>query len=182
MQFLWKSHQFISLHMQIVFKLWGSERETIITHQPSVLSFAGVVAAIVFTTLCVLAVLIRFLYQHREPRPPPANAVKNQRPSLHVEPSKPNHVSKEYFIWQGFSFCTHIGCIIRRNKVLNSCTRASERPTQAFDTSVPLFNPGLLLSSDPSWTGSQGLHAGRHSPVAGYAYRSCEREETINKK
>ncbi|KAK3533181.1 hypothetical protein QTP70_013012 [Hemibagrus guttatus] len=58
----------------------------------------GVVAAIVFMTLCVLAVLIRFLYQHREPRPPPAIAVKSKRPSLAVEPSKPSHVGKEYFI------------------------------------------------------------------------------------
>ncbi|KAK2868852.1 hypothetical protein Q7C36_000723 [Tachysurus vachellii] len=58
----------------------------------------GVVAAIVFTTLCVLAVLIRFLYQHREPQPLPAVSIKSKKPSLDLEPSKPNHVGKEYFI------------------------------------------------------------------------------------
>ncbi|XP_046714224.1 contactin-associated protein-like 5 [Silurus meridionalis] len=59
----------------------------------------GVVAGVVFTALCVLAVLIRFLYQHREPRPRPAAAVvKSKRPSLDVEPCKPSPVSKEYFI------------------------------------------------------------------------------------
>ncbi|GAA6087776.1 contactin-associated protein-like 5, partial [Tachysurus ichikawai] len=58
----------------------------------------GVVAAIVFMTLCVSAVLIRFLYQHREPQPLPAVAIKSKKPSLDLEPSKPNHVGKEYFI------------------------------------------------------------------------------------
>lgn len=63
-----------------------------------IVSFAGVVAAIVFMTLCVSAVLIRFLYQHREPQPLPAVAIKSKKPSLDLEPSKPNHVGKEYFI------------------------------------------------------------------------------------
>lgn len=72
--------------------------ETVITLYTPVLSFTGVVAAIVFTTLCVVAVLIRFLYQHREPQPPPANAVKSKRPSLHTEQCKPSHGGKEYFI------------------------------------------------------------------------------------
>lgn len=72
--------------------------ETVITHYTYIVSFAGIVAAIVFTTLCVLAVLIRLLYRHREPQPPPAIAVKSKKPSLDVEPCKPSHVGKEYFI------------------------------------------------------------------------------------
>lgn len=72
--------------------------ERLITLCIHVVPFTGVVAAIVFTTLCVLAVLIRYLYLHREPQPPPAIAVKSKRPSLNVEPCKPSHVGKEYFI------------------------------------------------------------------------------------
>lgn len=72
--------------------------ETVIKRYTYIVSPAGFVAAIVFTTLCVLAVLIRILYQHREPQPPPAIAVKSKRPSLDVEPCKPSHVAKEYFI------------------------------------------------------------------------------------
>ncbi|XP_062868407.1 contactin-associated protein-like 5 [Trichomycterus rosablanca] len=58
----------------------------------------GVVAAVVFTTLCVLAVLIRILYQHRKTQAPSTMAAKNQRPSLDLDPHKASHVRKEYFI------------------------------------------------------------------------------------
>lgn len=107
-----------------------------------VVSFAGIVAAIVFMTLCVLAVLIRFLYQHREPRPPPVIAVKSKRPSLDVEPSKPSHVGKEYFIWQKFCFC----CISCRNNIIQQlCTRVP-------DSSLPTLLCHLLIqASSPVW-------------------------------
>uniref|UniRef100_A0AAR2M5A1 Contactin associated protein-like 5a n=1 Tax=Pygocentrus nattereri TaxID=42514 RepID=A0AAR2M5A1_PYGNA len=65
----------------------------------------GVVAAIVFTSLCALAVIIRYLYRHRQTPPPQVITAKNQRPSLEppvyrpdLDPHKASRISKEYFI------------------------------------------------------------------------------------
>ncbi|XP_036443090.1 LOW QUALITY PROTEIN: contactin-associated protein-like 5 [Colossoma macropomum] len=65
----------------------------------------GVVAAVVFTTLCALAVIIRYLYRHRQTPPPQVITAKNQRPSLEppvyrpdLDPHKASRISKEYFI------------------------------------------------------------------------------------
>ncbi|XP_066503685.1 contactin-associated protein-like 5 [Hoplias malabaricus] len=66
----------------------------------------GVVAAVVFITLCALAVIIRFLYRHRQTPPPPVITSKSQQqPSLEppvyrseLDPHKANRISKEYFI------------------------------------------------------------------------------------
>uniref|UniRef100_A0AAR2J853 Contactin associated protein-like 5a n=1 Tax=Pygocentrus nattereri TaxID=42514 RepID=A0AAR2J853_PYGNA len=66
---------------------------------------SGVVAAIVFTSLCALAVIIRYLYRHRQTPPPQVITAKNQRPSLEppvyrpdLDPHKASRISKEYFI------------------------------------------------------------------------------------
>ncbi|KAL7867353.1 hypothetical protein AOLI_G00151670 [Acnodon oligacanthus] len=65
----------------------------------------GVIAAVVFTTLCALAVIIRYLYRHRQTPPPQVITAKNQRPSLEppvyrpdLDPHKASRISKEYFI------------------------------------------------------------------------------------
>ncbi|XP_062384556.1 contactin-associated protein-like 5 [Sardina pilchardus] len=52
----------------------------------------GVVAAVVFTTLCAMGVIIRFLYQHRRPPPAPVMAEKKEhRDSLDPHPPHPPH-------------------------------------------------------------------------------------------
>uniref|UniRef100_A0A8C1DB41 Contactin associated protein family member 5 like n=2 Tax=Cyprinus carpio TaxID=7962 RepID=A0A8C1DB41_CYPCA len=65
----------------------------------------GVVAAVVFITLCALAFIIRFLYHHRRTPAPPVITGKIHRPSMEHPPyraaldlHKPNHDSKEYYI------------------------------------------------------------------------------------
>uniref|UniRef100_A0A8C2CCW8 Contactin associated protein-like 5 like n=1 Tax=Cyprinus carpio TaxID=7962 RepID=A0A8C2CCW8_CYPCA len=65
----------------------------------------GVVAAVVFITLCALAFIIRFLYRHRRTPAPPVITGKIHRPSMEHPPyraaldlHKPNHDSKEYYI------------------------------------------------------------------------------------
>ncbi|ROI16245.1 Contactin-associated protein-like 5 [Anabarilius grahami] len=65
----------------------------------------GVVAAVVFITLCALAVIIRFLYRHRRTPAPPGITGKTHCPSMEHPPyraaldlHKPNHDSKEYYI------------------------------------------------------------------------------------
>ncbi|KAI2659090.1 Contactin-associated protein-like 4 [Labeo rohita] len=65
----------------------------------------GVVAAVVFITLCALAVIIRFLYRHRRTPAPSGITGKTHRPSTEHPPyraaldlHKPNHDSKEYYI------------------------------------------------------------------------------------
>uniref|UniRef100_A0A673K934 Contactin-associated protein-like 5 n=1 Tax=Sinocyclocheilus rhinocerous TaxID=307959 RepID=A0A673K934_9TELE len=64
-----------------------------------------VVAAVVFITLCVLAIIIRFLYRHRRTPAPSVITGKTHRPSMEHPPyraaldlHKPNHDSKEYYI------------------------------------------------------------------------------------
>lgn len=75
----------------------------------ALLFFTGVVAAVVFTTLCAMGVIIRFLYQHRRPPPPPVMAEKKEhRGSLDPHPPHPYRTEpdlhkstrdhKEYFI------------------------------------------------------------------------------------
>uniref|UniRef100_A0A673K8Z8 Contactin-associated protein-like 5 n=1 Tax=Sinocyclocheilus rhinocerous TaxID=307959 RepID=A0A673K8Z8_9TELE len=66
---------------------------------------SGVVAAVVFITLCVLAIIIRFLYRHRRTPAPSVITGKTHRPSMEHPPyraaldlHKPNHDSKEYYI------------------------------------------------------------------------------------
>uniref|UniRef100_A0A8C1J9E1 Contactin associated protein-like 5 like n=1 Tax=Cyprinus carpio TaxID=7962 RepID=A0A8C1J9E1_CYPCA len=65
----------------------------------------GVVAAVVFITLCVLAIIIHFLYRHRRTSAPSVITGKMHRPSMEHPPyraaldlHKPNHDSKEYYI------------------------------------------------------------------------------------
>ncbi|XP_043107209.1 contactin-associated protein-like 5 isoform X2 [Puntigrus tetrazona] len=65
----------------------------------------GVVATVVFITLCALAFIIRFLYRHRRTPAPPVITGKMHRPSMEHPPyraaldlHKPNHNSKEYYI------------------------------------------------------------------------------------
>ncbi|XP_056591110.1 contactin-associated protein-like 5 isoform X1 [Triplophysa dalaica] len=65
----------------------------------------GLVAAVVFITLCALAVIIRFLYRHRQTPPPSVITGKMHRPSMERSPyrteldlHKPHHDSKEYYI------------------------------------------------------------------------------------
>uniref|UniRef100_A0A673K6Y0 Contactin-associated protein-like 5 n=1 Tax=Sinocyclocheilus rhinocerous TaxID=307959 RepID=A0A673K6Y0_9TELE len=64
-----------------------------------------IVAAVVFITLCVLAIIIRFLYRHRRTPAPSVITGKTHRPSMEHPPyraaldlHKPNHDSKEYYI------------------------------------------------------------------------------------
>uniref|UniRef100_A0A8C1J8U0 Contactin associated protein-like 5 like n=1 Tax=Cyprinus carpio TaxID=7962 RepID=A0A8C1J8U0_CYPCA len=66
---------------------------------------SGVVAAVVFITLCVLAIIIHFLYRHRRTSAPSVITGKMHRPSMEHPPyraaldlHKPNHDSKEYYI------------------------------------------------------------------------------------
>uniref|UniRef100_A0A8C2JA96 Contactin associated protein-like 5 like n=1 Tax=Cyprinus carpio TaxID=7962 RepID=A0A8C2JA96_CYPCA len=66
---------------------------------------SGVVAAVVFITLCVLAIIIHFLYRHRRTSAPSVINGKMHRPSMEHPPyraaldlHKPNHDSKEYYI------------------------------------------------------------------------------------
>ncbi|XP_031415052.1 contactin-associated protein-like 5 [Clupea harengus] len=89
----------------------GKEPRKEMEHNESAV-IGGVVAAVVFTTLCVMGVIIRFLYQHRRPRPPPAKAEKKeQRANLDPHPPHSPHLyrteldlhkstrdHKEYFI------------------------------------------------------------------------------------
>uniref|UniRef100_A0A8C2J769 Contactin associated protein-like 5 like n=1 Tax=Cyprinus carpio TaxID=7962 RepID=A0A8C2J769_CYPCA len=63
------------------------------------------VAAVVFITLCVLAIIIHFLYRHRRTSAPSVINGKMHRPSMEHPPyraaldlHKPNHDSKEYYI------------------------------------------------------------------------------------
>nr|XP_021335544.1 contactin-associated protein-like 5 isoform X4 [Danio rerio] len=65
----------------------------------------GVVAAVVFITLCALAFIIRFLYRHRRTPAPSGITGKMHRPSIEPPPyraaldlHKPHHDSKEYYI------------------------------------------------------------------------------------
>ncbi|KAA0707578.1 Contactin-associated protein-like 5 [Triplophysa tibetana] len=65
----------------------------------------GLVAAVVFITLCALAIIIRFLYRHRQTPPPSGITGKTHRPSMERPPyrtemdlHKPHHDSKEYYI------------------------------------------------------------------------------------
>ncbi|XP_076880731.1 contactin-associated protein-like 5 [Brachyhypopomus gauderio] len=65
----------------------------------------GVVAAILFITLCALAGIIHFLYRRQQARTPPVTNRKGQQPDPEMatyrpDPTQrgPRHVSKEYFI------------------------------------------------------------------------------------
>ncbi|XP_051532109.1 contactin-associated protein-like 5 isoform X1 [Myxocyprinus asiaticus] len=73
--------------------------------QNDVALIGGVVAAVVFITLCALAVIIRFLFRHRQTPAPPGITPKTHRPSMERPPyrpeldlHKPQHDSKEYYI------------------------------------------------------------------------------------
>ncbi|XP_051528143.1 contactin-associated protein-like 5 isoform X1 [Myxocyprinus asiaticus] len=73
--------------------------------QTDVALIGGVVAAVVFITLCALAVIIRFLYRHRRTPAPTGITRKTHRPSTEhppyrpeLDPHKPHHDSKEYYI------------------------------------------------------------------------------------
>ncbi|XP_065097094.1 contactin-associated protein-like 5 [Paramisgurnus dabryanus] len=65
----------------------------------------GIVAAVVFITLCALAIIIRYLYRHRRTSGPSGMTGKTHRPSMERSPyrteldlHKPHHDSKEYYI------------------------------------------------------------------------------------
>ncbi|KAL2087595.1 hypothetical protein ACEWY4_016423 [Coilia grayii] len=62
----------------------GKEPLKVMEHHESAV-IGGVVAAVVFTTLCTMGAIIRFLYLHRRPPPPPpAMPEKKEQQQLHA--------------------------------------------------------------------------------------------------